>query len=541
MKEYLFLFTIGPVQSFISQSRKTKDLYSSSSILSILCKSAIEQLRRISNDCEIIFPNEEALVDDETLTTIPNRFLASIKQENDDQVYDIGMELEDYVRSEFYNMCTIKHSSPTEFIDQIKDFLEVYWASIEKTDYKRDFTDLESSMGAIKGIRAFEQLNQKSGSRKCSICGQRNALKYDRMEGLCAICWAKRNFENYLGEMDSYPSTAKISVMHELHTINQSGEGSRLLKDYKQLLGRDFDEELLFEENLNETYFQRTGLDHSNLKDIQSLHLSLKEYMAKNELSFSKYYALIALDGDDMGRWVSGDLLKDREENFIEFHKDISKKLVQYCRRVSDIIRYPKGQLVYSGGDDVLAFVNLNYLTEVLKQVRSEFPQFSDRGAETTASCGVCIAHYKIPLRQVLYWTREAERAAKGMPQKNALSLVVLRHAGEITQGTVQWGDNSTESVDVIENILSLLKDQYFSPSFLYNIQEEFRLTSNIPAKAVESEIERLVRRSLIMKDKDLENNMADNVKKLYRLTKWDNENFFPLLSTIAFLSKGGD
>ncbi|NTW88345.1 MAG: hypothetical protein HGB26_04300 [Desulfobulbaceae bacterium] len=32
-QQYLFLFTIGPVQSFIAQARKTRDLYAGSAIL----------------------------------------------------------------------------------------------------------------------------------------------------------------------------------------------------------------------------------------------------------------------------------------------------------------------------------------------------------------------------------------------------------------------------------------------------------------------------------------------------------------------------
>ncbi|NTV19455.1 MAG: hypothetical protein HGA83_08510 [Bacteroidales bacterium] len=32
-QQYLFLFTIGPVQSFIEQARKTRDLYVRSAIL----------------------------------------------------------------------------------------------------------------------------------------------------------------------------------------------------------------------------------------------------------------------------------------------------------------------------------------------------------------------------------------------------------------------------------------------------------------------------------------------------------------------------
>jgi len=41
MNKYLFLFTISPVQSFIAQARKTKDLYDGSKLLTDLIKVAI--------------------------------------------------------------------------------------------------------------------------------------------------------------------------------------------------------------------------------------------------------------------------------------------------------------------------------------------------------------------------------------------------------------------------------------------------------------------------------------------------------------------
>ncbi len=39
-KQYLFLFTIGPVQSFIAQARKTRDLYAGSAILGEIIDAA---------------------------------------------------------------------------------------------------------------------------------------------------------------------------------------------------------------------------------------------------------------------------------------------------------------------------------------------------------------------------------------------------------------------------------------------------------------------------------------------------------------------
>ena len=57
-KKYLFIFTIGPVQSFIAQARKTQDLYAGSQLLSDLIRYAVETARQKSaeGEFELIFP-----------------------------------------------------------------------------------------------------------------------------------------------------------------------------------------------------------------------------------------------------------------------------------------------------------------------------------------------------------------------------------------------------------------------------------------------------------------------------------------------------
>lgn len=47
MKNYLFLFTISPVQSFISQARKVQDLAAGSKLLSDLISEAIKYTTEI--------------------------------------------------------------------------------------------------------------------------------------------------------------------------------------------------------------------------------------------------------------------------------------------------------------------------------------------------------------------------------------------------------------------------------------------------------------------------------------------------------------
>lgn len=58
MSQFLFLFTIGPVRSFIARARKTQDLYAGSFLLSHLSDIAINKLNMLTDSCVLIFPNK---------------------------------------------------------------------------------------------------------------------------------------------------------------------------------------------------------------------------------------------------------------------------------------------------------------------------------------------------------------------------------------------------------------------------------------------------------------------------------------------------
>ena len=79
--QYLFLFTIGPVQSFIAQARKTRDLYAGSAILGEIISAAMGEAKPWG---DIIVPHYD-------LKAKPNRFLAKINS-NDPQAF--GREIE---------------------------------------------------------------------------------------------------------------------------------------------------------------------------------------------------------------------------------------------------------------------------------------------------------------------------------------------------------------------------------------------------------------------------------------------------------------
>ncbi|HEU5014885.1 MAG TPA: type III-B CRISPR-associated protein Cas10/Cmr2, partial [Roseiflexaceae bacterium] len=86
MAEYLFLFTIGPVQDFIAAARRTRDLWAGSQLLSELSRTAAKTLRD-DYDAQLIFPAPDDTDKDLKKHDVVYRILASVTT---DTPKDIG-------------------------------------------------------------------------------------------------------------------------------------------------------------------------------------------------------------------------------------------------------------------------------------------------------------------------------------------------------------------------------------------------------------------------------------------------------------------
>ncbi len=336
-------------------------------------------------------------------------------------------------------------------------------------------------------------------------------------------------------------------------SINQVGnkELQKILKDFVKIDGEWLYEESINEDRLEKEYgYKRSDPNHrERFKEAQKAVSDLikKTYeIAKTKPS--KYYAVLYMDGDNMGKWLSGDLapkifetvhpgilneLKKKWGDSVDYKRPLSPALhssiSSALRNFSLILvrhiveeRY-LGKLVYAGGDDVLAFVPLSDLFNFMRDLRAFYSGFVDEkngadfkkgdgfidfngellltmGRKATASMGVVTAHHLQPLSQVMKKVREMEEFAKEIDkEKNAFAISVLKRSGEREEARVHWfyDDSGFDLVELLIKLGNAFADENIQPKFIYDLKREMKGLSGtlLPFRAREKEISRLMKR----------------------------------------------
>jgi CRISPR-associated protein Cmr2 len=548
MTQYLFLFTIGPVQSFIAQARKTQDLYAGSRILGELAFTAADTAKQ--HQVTLIFPKVVVRGN-----SVPNRFIGQISGETEAEMQAIGQTVETAVRNRFSELANealkqAKALGSTAFDQQIANHLEINWLfhpiqGEGDAAYRQAYKKIETLMAAVKNARIFQQYDYNKSEigergRKCSLDGERNALFYgegtnknylgqgqivtkggfwlNQNEGLSAVSFTKRGYAEK-GKPE-FPSTAEVAIMNRI----QGKKGQFYL--FKDCLGDiEFDAQLCFKENMTEKYLSKNSYSlKCSIADLEKQRASI---FPDKELS--SYYALVAFDGDKMGKFLSGDSEVFKGNDLRHFQGEVSNYLSKFAESVKVYFKdEDKGAVVYTGGDDFLGFVNLVSLFEVMAWLRQEFHNavskpLSEAGyfvenKNFTFSAGVVVAHYKMPLGIALSKAHDLEKKAKNEGDRDAFAIGVLKKSGETHETCYKWelGD-ALKYWKAIKYLVGYFEDEYCSETFVRTLAREFYLLKdsdgNVPDNGmVKLELSRLVKKSMTQKGKN--EGMTENVQK---------------------------
>lgn len=544
--------------------------------------------------------------------SFPNLFLAIGEGITQDTLAESAASAEKSVHTEFASMArrvldkAFVHGWRGSYVEelfnrQISEYFDVYWViTQEKHDqvYGDWFANTARSLASIKNCRRFKQINEFG--RKCSLDGIREILHkgkvesiHDAMkwwesfsntyprhcrqkEALSAVSLTKRMgmhyleknskfSEEFLKDRPRFPSTSEVATAHFKERISQCpaalGIYTDLCKAVKALkdsadedtkipnidplpkikcpLPNNVDGEWLYEETYNDSYLERyyhidvsKGTTQINkCKDLR------KKLVRELEGEPGKYYAAIALDADLMGE------VNKKAENK-EQHQTNSKKLIEYSKDARRIVEDNYlGKLTYSGGDDLLVLANLNDLLQILSELWKKFPEDL-----TTISAGVCIAHNKMPLTNVIRHARNMERAAKDKGDRNALGIALYKHSGNVSQVVTKWEYGDLDVLNIGQELVKLLYNDVVSKRFIYNfrdvitqlIDEDGNVMSDLPSALVNQEFKRLIDSAYKDIGKELDETHQQTIDKTIEL--WANivpfTLFLGFLDIITFITR---
>jgi CRISPR-associated protein Cmr2 len=191
--QYLLLFSLGPVQSFIAQARKARDLWSGSFLLSLLMEAGMQDIERTA----LIFPAEPALDSfAKNIPDLPNKYVACFPSfhtaqttalTSTRQIEERWLSIcEDVWQKNLHPFAGASHAiTRTIWERQISPeaLFEIFWVIVERhdKDYPTWLRQAQEALSARKRSRTVKWFPEKAlwsePGEKSTISGEREALR----------------------------------------------------------------------------------------------------------------------------------------------------------------------------------------------------------------------------------------------------------------------------------------------------------------------------------------------------------------------------
>ncbi|ALM76262.1 type III-B CRISPR-associated protein Cas10/Cmr2 [Thermococcus barophilus] len=239
---------------------------------------------------------------------------------------------------------------------------------------------------------------------------------------------------------------------------------------------------------LNSTDLMEKGINDRVRLDVLEAILELEEFIGEPP----KYYAILKMDGDNMGKVISGTKavkpLRDYSltENAPDVprpvtptvHIAITRSLSKFAvEKVPNLSKAHRAELIYAGGDDVFAIVPTDQAVQLAYELQKEFRKDWEKfdylqGSTRSMSAGILAVYYKEPLYSAVRKVNELEHLAKESG-RNALAIGYLTHSGNYYVITVNWRIFSDDAVyDLLRSFVSETENmkEKISTRFLYEV-----------------------------------------------------------------------
>ena len=494
MNDYIILISIGPVQSFISAARRSRDLWSGSWMLSELAKACAASLKE--GQCNLIFPDDQGDLAPGSALNVGNKVQAVVHNVSAAAVRALVQTAKQATQARFTELAEEARqqlgNAPLRthiWQAQIDDYLEIQaaWLPYTAETYKTCSEQANLALSARKATRDFKPSplafsNPDYMVPKCSLDGARETVLHESesrnpnqppssvrqrlrladSEQLDCAGLTKRFGAESVAEQftplsrvtaDAWLTLIKEDAPETLAALRKAYEPLIALDLATRVTGNDgiyrdfpFDAQLCYPYRLGKMR-QDSSFNSQKTQVLDQLHEALKPVWKKYGVPVS-YGVLLLADGDNMGKLLD-------QARGLKDHQAITQALSRFAESVAKVLQARRGHAIYAGGDDVLAFVPLHEAILCADQLRHRFsevlaPIANMLGVHTpTLSVGLGIAHIMTPLGQIRDLAKEAEGIAKGNGldealRRNALGIKLSVRGGADTSLRMRW-DNAAD------------------------------------------------------------------------------------------------
>jgi len=416
------VITFAPVQGFIEKSRKLRDLYGSSFLLSYLSKIILDTAAK--SGCQKVSP-----------ATI------NVTRGTPNQIIVEGKFLESIAKSEFKRAWQKVTKTCRELIEEKVSRDDYHWRQ-DWNAWANHTWEFFVEHGTTIG-EARQKLSEKKRERD----------------------WIGINWQGESSTLSGADAIAWYGMTDQTHPLSSmAAQTEKITEFYSQLsqaLGEsiiDPDERLSIPELIKrlitlDDVASKLGLED---KDLPKIELPPK-FADLNRKENKNWTAWFQGDGDGMGQYMKE--MREQSQDEAEYAAKLDRfsyALLKWGHRLKEHLPPsmneriergdldPDGQIIYAGGDDFFGILctntrNQNIAAQKCVQWFYKFLNIWQQHQQPiTVSVGLVWAAPAVPQRDVLQHCRETEKSAKS-GGKDRIALRILFNSGNYLEWVCPW------------------------------------------------------------------------------------------------------
>lgn len=539
MEKYVYTLGLIPVQEWIAQARRSRDLRAGSVFLWHTLARLLARVEQKPGEVWLPVPPGESFAELAALSFsqafeepygIPHRASGFLMVSGAEEVRQLFLELQGQLLADWQAFRAADLSRRSKDSAAFWREVEPWWRQYqEKTAQGEDcpvhliwvarpapfpveargpnLAAIDRLYSDVKRSRPLRPGPPGSAAGKCNQCGQREAVgpgdtfenwrKFyrglerdpwiqegfllDLGERLCFVCLAKRVAGYDEENRRKFPSTGEIAAASWLERLRKEGGELRCLADkleHSQLGRQDFGRALY----ASKVELDRIGLEENQRTEILGLRAQIGKALEQRRRQKRKPGETSPPKPEPSPYLALLTFDGDDMGRTIQENPGLAPTLAQFAREAGELLEAHQGRAFYLAGDEGLLMVPAENALGLAFALRDAFRRIVAADADLPSlSAGIAWFEHSRPMRGAIQAARAALQEAKELrttgdsPAKDGLGVTVQTASGSRWGFAAHWKGGDWQRV---RSAVRLIQEGKLSPSWAYDAE---RFLETIP------------------------------------------------------------